>query len=1015
MERFFSPPATAIPEAERVWVLAPHADDEVFGCGGLLALLAQRGAQIRVLVMTQPEDAALAAQRQAESRQAAHLLGYPEPTFVENEDGGLVWLPVLTLNQQLRDWLARQAPDWLPDLVLAPSPWEMHRDHRRLCEATILLCREGPLAAKARLGFYEVGQPLTPNLLVDISAVVTRKAEAMAVFVSQQSQQNYRRQLGALNIYRTYSLPEEADAAEAFLFVGCDELGSFQQHLSPERLSTVVWQAEREVEAFRAEQVRLVQTEQSLRDELARLQTKLLGDLKTVQHEARELFARRLQVEQRLEETQSALGQAQSEREQLQSALALAQAKARQLDADKQALLGSLSWRVTAPLRDLARVVREPVRIRLWLMRQPRALLQRLQRQLHGLRRWAQGLPVQIRRHPTRLYHWLERQTQLWVVSTGELSGHQAMLERRLGGAALPASGWRAVCEGPLDSGTDTLHSWPGVTISVVTFNSGRWLPGLLNSLLAQHYPLARLSLHLVDNGSQDDTLAQLDAFRAEYEAAFARVTLSQLPNPGFGAAHNHAIAQAEDDWVLITNPDLELGAETLPRVVRMALADGDEVASWELRQAPYEHPKHYDPVSWETLWSSHACLLVRRSVFQALGGYDERIFLYGEDVEFSFRCREAGYLLRYCPLAQVLHHTYAEPNELKPAQYVGSTRANLFLRLRYGSARDASASLLLAGASLLRGPFPGARRRLLAAYGSLLWQTPRLLWQNRAGRVRGVGVFRGLDYEMIRAGAFEPAPTLPVADACPLVSVITRTYQGRDWLLRQAGLSVLQQTWPNLEWIVVEDGGEHCRATVDALAALAPMPVRYLSQPKQGRSRAGNLGLEAARGRWCLFLDDDDLLYADHVEALAARLLAEPGLAAAYALAWDVIGDVDPSTRTIQEHAYVQHAAHVQPFDRDELAWRNYIPIQAILFERRLYLERGGFREHFDQLEDWNLWRRYAQGERFELVQKTTSLYRTPAHVEHSGRRQILLDEAYEQVKRETDAELKSIANHAA
>ena len=901
MERFFTPLATDLPEARQVLVLAPHADDEVFGCGGLLARLAEQGAAIRVLVLTQPEDARLAAKRRGESRQAARLLGYPEPAFLDARDGALASTPIAVLMEQLQTWLTESPPD----LVLAPSPWEMHRDHRRLCEVAIGLCCEHRLAAKARLAFYEVGQPLTPNLLVDISTVAARKTEAMAVFVTQHARQNYGRQVAALNVYRTYSLAD-AVAAEAFLLVPMAEVAALREVLEPERLSAVVWQAEREVAGFRAEQARLEQ--------------------------------------------------------------------------DNQALLNSYSWRVTAPLRNIAR----------------------------GLRVLAQRLPVRVRRHPIGLYHWLEHQAQNWVVSAGQVSGWQALLERRLDANEMPASGWRSVCVGP------DPEPWPGVTISIVTFNSARWLPGLLDSLLVQHYPLRRLSLVFVDNGSQDDTLARLHAFRDRHGAAFASITLHQLDNPGFGAAHNDALAQVSDDWVLIANPDLEFAPETLPRVVRMALADHPKVASWELRQAPYEHPKHYDPVSWETLWSSHACILLRSSVFAALGGYDERLFLYGEDVEFSFRCREAGYQLRYCPLAQVHHYTYAEAHELKPAQYLGSTRANLFLRLRYGTARDAAASLLLAGTSLLRRPFPSARRRLLVAFHHLLWQAPGLWRENRAGRERGVGVFRRFDYEMIRTGAFEPAPILPAASALPLVSVITRTFQGRDWLLRQAGLSVLQQTWPNLEWIVVEDGGETCRATVDALAAAAPFPVRFLSQSKHGRSCAGNLGLEASRGRWCVFLDDDDLLYADHVETLAGALLAAPELAAAYALAWDVHCDVDPVKQTIQEQAYVQHAAHVQPFDLDELSWRNYIPIQAILFERRLYEERGGFREHFDQLEDWNLWRRYVQGERFLLVNKTTSLYRTPAHVEHSGRRQALLDQAYAQVKRETDAELTSIASRA-
>lgn len=918
MERYFTPPATQLPPATSVLVLAPHADDEVFGCGGLLSRLAEQGAYIHVIVMTRPDDDGLAQRRHQESRLAADRLGYAAPTLWTAKDGRLP--DTQDMVEALNDWLEEADPD----LILAPSPWEMHRDHRRVCEAAILACQSSTLPTEARLAFYEVGQPLTPNLLVDITSVQEGKRAAMSCFASQQALQDYIRHIQALNVYRTYSLPSSVSAAEAFTIVPVNELNRFAERLDPERLSTVVWHADQEVSAFRAEQQRLQH------------------DLESVQADARQLFE------------------------------------------DKQALLGSLSWRVTRPLRDIARGLREPSRI---------------------LRHLLRLLPPPLRSRLATLYRHLEQRAQIWVTSKSQDRCRQDMLDRRLATLDSPLGGWRTICQTP------PVDNWPRITLSIVTYNSADWLPGLLKSLLDQHYPLERLGLVFVDNGSRDGTLATLATFRDTHAAAFDKIEIHELANPGFGAAHNHAIRHSDGDLVLITNPDLEFLPETLTSVVAMAMADAEDVASWELRQVPYEHPKHYDPVSWEALWSSHACILIRRSIFETLGGYDERIFLYGEDVEFSFRCREAGYRLRYCPLARVMHHTYGEAHEVKPAQYLGSTRANLFLRLRYGSRRDVAAGLLLSMASLFRSPFPSARKRLLGEFRSLLGQARGLRRDYRQSLHQNIGIFRGLDYDMVRAGAFEPAPQLPQDSELPLISVITRTYQGRDWLLQQAGRSVLQQTWPNLEWIVVEDGGESCREIVASMAESAPCAVRYIHQPKRGRSHAGNLGLAEARGRWCLFLDDDDLLYADHLETLAGTLLADVSLSAAYSLAWDISCDINPESREIRELAYVQHKIHVQPFDLEELAWRNYIPIQAILFERRLYERHGGFREYLDQLEDWNLWRRYANGASFHLVNKITSLYRTPAHQDHNASRQADLDAAYQRVKEETDAELSARA----
>ena len=141
--------------------------------------------------------------------------------------------------------------------------------------------------------------------------------------------------------------------------------------------------------------------------------------------------------------------------------------------------------------------------------------------------------------------------------------------------------------------------------------------------------------------------------------------------------------------FVLITNIDLQFRAESLVRAVSFACQDEAGIASWELRQAPYEHPKFYDPVSLQTAWSSHACILMRREVLDLVGGYEEKIFMYGEDVELSYRFRAAGYCLRYLPSAVVDHYTYQEPGEVKLLQYQGSTLANAYIRLRYGSWSD--------------------------------------------------------------------------------------------------------------------------------------------------------------------------------------------------------------------------------------------------------------------------------------------------------------------------------------
>jgi len=72
-----------------------------------------------------------------------------------------------------------------------------------------------------------------------------------------------------------------------------------------------------------------------------------------------------------------------------------------------------------------------------------------------------------------------------------------------------------------------------------------------------------------------------------------------------------------------------------------LARHDGDALV--EARQFPQEHPRAYDPVTGATDWVSGCCLLVGRRSYERLGPFDEGMFLYCEDVDYSFRARLAG------------------------------------------------------------------------------------------------------------------------------------------------------------------------------------------------------------------------------------------------------------------------------------------------------------------------------------------------------------------------------------
>jgi hypothetical protein len=142
------------------------------------------------------------------------VLQYGEPEFWALPDRTLLQQPDL-VERFVQKILSTQT-----DLIYAPSPWEIHPDHRRTASAAI----EAASRTGSRLAFYEVGCPLPPNLLLDITPYVDAKKKAMLCFASQLQQQDYDRHIAALNQYRTYTLSREVAAAEAYLLLTPAEL-----------------------------------------------------------------------------------------------------------------------------------------------------------------------------------------------------------------------------------------------------------------------------------------------------------------------------------------------------------------------------------------------------------------------------------------------------------------------------------------------------------------------------------------------------------------------------------------------------------------------------------------------------------------------------------------------------------------------------------------------------------------------------------------------------------------------
>lgn len=227
MARIAPPGETSSVVGKRVLVLSPHYDDEVLGCGGLVAQLSRAGGRVRTLFLTdgsggdQVEAAARESygrRRRREAEAAAEVLGVAELGHLDLPDGGLEQrLDVLI------EALTAQLDEVAPDLVLAPSPLEVTTDHRAAFAAlhgALAGIRSGHrlwrLVEELTVLLYEVNHPAYSDVLVDVSREREVLERAMACYPSQQERHDYLGAALGLRRYRTLSLPSEVELAEGY-------------------------------------------------------------------------------------------------------------------------------------------------------------------------------------------------------------------------------------------------------------------------------------------------------------------------------------------------------------------------------------------------------------------------------------------------------------------------------------------------------------------------------------------------------------------------------------------------------------------------------------------------------------------------------------------------------------------------------------------------------------------------------------------------------------------------------
>jgi GT2 family glycosyltransferase len=223
------------------------------------------------------------------------------------------------------------------------------------------------------------------------------------------------------------------------------------------------------------------------------------------------------------------------------------------------------------------------------------------------------------------------------------------------------------------------------ISIIIVTFNSSSLIEACLFSILDQVKDMGH-ELIIVDNDSKDGT-------REIIEKGFPQAILIRNDsNKGFAKANNLALQRAKGDFILLINPDVEWKRGELKEAIqflknhpeiwalgcRLVLEDGSWQKSFghfptlarELKEAFYL-PRIFPRSQWmkgvyayeDSLkpkpvdWVSCTFFLSQRKLIAEVGCFDERYFMYYEDIDLSKRIREKGMEIYYFPKIEVIHY----------------------------------------------------------------------------------------------------------------------------------------------------------------------------------------------------------------------------------------------------------------------------------------------------------------------------------------------------------------------
>ncbi len=482
------------------------------------------------------------------------------------------------------------------------------------------------------------------------------------------------------------------------------------------------------------------------------------------------------------------------------------------------------------------------------------------------------------------------------------------------------------------------------ISIVIPCYNQAQFLAEAVRSVIHQTYK--DWEIIVVNDGSTDDTRIVAESLAREYHKS--RISIINQSNQGLANSRNRGIQAAKGKYILPLDADDMLHPLMLQKTAGLLESRPEiSIAYTDMQMFGAENRvANFGSFDLNRLLCHNIipyCSLYRREVWKETGGYNPNMIWGYEDWDFWISCAERGY--RGEKVSELLFLYRVKTSSM----YTSALEHDLELKAQ-----------IVANHPALFDP------ETLKAAKSLLETKQSATDGHRNSAPSPIGTQEAVEDSSL-----------------PLVSVIVPTYN-RPEQLAEALKSILAQTYKNLEIIVVNDCGQDVAHVVDSLNQRNN--IRYIRHDiNKGLAAARNTGIRAAEGKYIAYLDDDDIYYPNHVDALASFLIRS-GHKVAYADAMKV-------HQVKKDGGYVtveKELAFTSEFHRDTVLINNEHPVQSIMHEKSCIDNVGFFDETLTTLEDWELWIRMSRKYEFAHVHQVTSevTWRTDGTTISSSRR---------------------------